>query len=212
MCQRKKRGFTLIELSVVVLIIGILAAVALPQYNKAVEKSKSAEGLALLKSVGQAAQAYYLENGTHLTSFDQLSVDMPSRSESITATHWGQPIGENQIDVNQLQGFVGGGSMLAKAVSADWGEAIHYSGKEMPLVFVFRLNGKYAYTGNLKGGFGLRLREYRMGGFAGMELKIIPQGAMGCFTGAKANSDDYCTTLFHLSNITPSGYDSWYPL
>ena len=70
-------GFTLIELLVVVLIIGILAAVALPQYQKAVEKSKATQALTLLKSVGQAAEVYYLANGTDFSSFSELSLDIP---------------------------------------------------------------------------------------------------------------------------------------
>ena len=71
-----KPGFTLIELLVVVLIIGILAAVALPQYNKAVEKSKVAQGIFLVKALSQAAQSYYLENGNHPTDLAQLEVSL----------------------------------------------------------------------------------------------------------------------------------------
>ena len=70
-------GFTLIELLVVVLIIGILAAVAVPQYQKAVEKSRAATVLPLLKAVGQAQESYKMANGEYATSFDELSVDVP---------------------------------------------------------------------------------------------------------------------------------------
>ena len=75
-CYNAARGFTLIELLVVVLIIGILASVAVPQYQKAVEKSKAAQALTVLKSIAQAEQAYYLENGVYALSFDELSVDL----------------------------------------------------------------------------------------------------------------------------------------
>ena len=57
-----KKGFTLIELLVVVLIIGILASVALPQYQKAVEKSRSAEALVMLKNAHQAYELARLES------------------------------------------------------------------------------------------------------------------------------------------------------
>ena len=69
-------GFTLIELLVVVLIIGILAAVALPQYNKAVEKSRTAEAWANIKTINEALAAKNLEMGTvdKGYSFDELDV------------------------------------------------------------------------------------------------------------------------------------------
>jgi len=75
--MKDKQAFTLIELLVVVLIIGILATVAVPQYTKAVERARASEALPLLKSVYQAAQAYYMANGDWPEKFDELAVEIP---------------------------------------------------------------------------------------------------------------------------------------
>ena len=59
----KQKGFTLIELMIVVAIIGILAAIAIPQYNDYVARTQVAEAFSLLGPVKQALTLYHQENG-----------------------------------------------------------------------------------------------------------------------------------------------------
>ncbi|WP_428081731.1 type IV pilin protein [Candidatus Avelusimicrobium fimicolum] len=86
-----KAGFTLIELLVVVLIIGILASVALPQYNLAVEKSKVAEAMSVIKSIAQAREVYRLVNGNLPFDFGELDIDIPGEDddgECVITKNW----------------------------------------------------------------------------------------------------------------------------
>ena len=87
-CQNKNMdirtingGFTLIELLVVVLIIGILSAVALPQYQIAVEKSRVAEARSMIQSIAQAREVYRLANGEFPSSFRDIDIRISSKVE-----------------------------------------------------------------------------------------------------------------------------------
>ena len=63
------KGFTLIELLVVVLIIVILAAVAVPQYQKAVKKARLTSALVTVDALKKALSLYVLENGYSIQTF-----------------------------------------------------------------------------------------------------------------------------------------------
>lgn len=71
-------GFTLIELLVVVLIMGILSAIALPQYTKAVARSRMAGLITLASSVAQAEQRYFMANGEYTVNAEDLDLSLPA--------------------------------------------------------------------------------------------------------------------------------------
>ena len=67
-----KKGFTLIELMIVVAIIGILAAIAIPNFLRYQTKSKQTEAKTSLGAIGTNAEAYRAEADTYNTNFAHL--------------------------------------------------------------------------------------------------------------------------------------------
>jgi type IV pilus assembly protein PilA len=61
---QNQKGFTLIELMIVVAIIGILAAVAIPQYQNFTRKSKASEAKVILDAIITSEGAYFAEQDT----------------------------------------------------------------------------------------------------------------------------------------------------
>jgi prepilin-type N-terminal cleavage/methylation domain-containing protein len=70
----KNSAFTLIEMLIVVLVIGILAAIALPQYNRAVWRSRTTQLLQYVRNLAQDQERHYLVKGSYTDDFNELDI------------------------------------------------------------------------------------------------------------------------------------------
>ena len=122
-----KTGFTLIELLVVVLIIGILTSIAVPQYQKAVERSKAVQALTWLKAWRNATVQYHLANGSYPQTFDVLSL-----GTAWTGTEKGCTWGSAYIKDTRSNN--------------DWSFQL-YDAEDGHALYMTRLTGKYKGSG-----------------------------------------------------------------
>ncbi len=85
------RGFTLIELLVVVLIIGILASIAVPQYKMAVHKARMRAYLPTIRALAEAEELYYLVNSEYTRGVgnrEELDVSFPQECTVNATANW----------------------------------------------------------------------------------------------------------------------------
>ncbi len=73
--MKKKKGFTIVEMLIVVIIIGILAAIAIPQFTKSIEKARASEAYRGLGQLRGAQALYYAANETYAGDIDRLVAD-----------------------------------------------------------------------------------------------------------------------------------------
>lgn len=72
---KSKRGFTLIELIVVVVIIGVLVSIALPQYINFKEKAMATEAINTIAAIRKAEVIYKLERGGYITCWNNGEIE-----------------------------------------------------------------------------------------------------------------------------------------
>lgn len=115
MNTKSKKGFTLVEIMIVVVIIGLLAAMAIPAFQKVRQTSRTKAVTNNLRQLASAADQYFLDNGlTQVSSADLIGTDNyiknmpPVAKEAYTAT------------IKQGTAITASGGALTAAISFDF--------------------------------------------------------------------------------------------
>ena len=119
--KSRRRAFTLIELLIVVVIIGLLAAIAIPKFDSVKAKANFANMKTALRDLGQAEEAYFADHGAYSADLDSLSFkpspEMTLTVAEATATGWSASITHPQAIPHRCAFFLGTAAPLAPATA-----------------------------------------------------------------------------------------------
>lgn len=94
-CKKQNKGFTLIEIIVVIIIVGTLAAIALPRFTGMFERTRVSEGIQFLTVLLGAQKAYEVENGAYATVAGDLDIEITRSANFVlppTVANPGNPV------------------------------------------------------------------------------------------------------------------------
>jgi prepilin-type N-terminal cleavage/methylation domain-containing protein len=126
-----KSGFTLVELAVVIVIIGVLAALVVPHFRASIERAKAAEAFSYLSSVQTSQECYNAKWGTYADDINDLdirfsepkyfevgAITADESSWSLALTRKGPSAGYDPYDVVFTEeGFDSGASTIPSEIS-----------------------------------------------------------------------------------------------
>ena len=119
--RRLRRGFTLIELLIVVVIIGVLAAIAIPKFQSTKGKANAATLRSDLRNLATSQEAYFYDNLTYTTNLTSLNVRLTSGVTitwgTVSAAGWGAKVSHPLAYPIECALFVGPVPAIAPAVT-----------------------------------------------------------------------------------------------
>ncbi len=117
--MRVKSAFSLVEVMVVIVIVGILVAIAIPNYTRTREQAIDREGLSILRLLVSASRQYMLENpGVRLTNLNNWNDVNQQLHTEINTPNWSISrlrVNSNTISVNLTR--QGGGNNWGRTIS-----------------------------------------------------------------------------------------------
>lgn len=140
---KNKKGFTLLELLVAVLIIGILAGVALPQYQMAAMKSRYSTLMDMVRVISDAEERYYLSHDKYTATFEGLDIDLSGCTLSEDKKTCNYDWGICNINNSKRQVYCENNVQLKNAYIVNLRQRSDNAGQKMCFALTFDMKDKW---------------------------------------------------------------------